>query len=111
MMRVFCIFNFIYCICTSVDSHVHLVSRRAVHDSKLSLQDCTQICLLSTARQTETRDCTQEGQCPFSDTGHPMAYAGLDGHGNYFTPSPLYVYEYVAGNVTKSVTIENLGES
>ena len=44
----------------------------------------------------ETRDC-QAGQCPLED-GHPVAYAGLDGHGNYFQESNLTVYAAFNGS-------------
>ena len=53
---------------------------------------------LAPARRFETRDCLA-GQCVFED-GHPVSYAGLEGHGNYFDSSPLEVYEYV--NLTVS---------
>ena len=53
---------------------------------------------LAPARRFEARDCLA-GQCVFED-GHPVSYAGLEGHGNYFDSSPLEVYEYV--NLTVS---------
>ena len=58
----------------------------------------------------EERDCTVEGQCPFDpETGNPITYAGLDGHGNYPESKPLMVYEFVSGNFSTDVQLQNLG--
>ena len=58
----------------------------------------------------EIRDC-QAGQCPLED-GHPVAYAGLDGHGNYYEESPLAVYAYFNGSSVKDgkyFSLDNFG--
>lgn len=58
----------------------------------------------------EERDCTVEGQCPFDpETGNPVTYAGLDGHGNYPESNNLMVYEFVSGNFSADFQLQNLG--
>mmetsp|Transcript_4438 Transcript_4438/g.28282 ORF Transcript_4438/g.28282 Transcript_4438/m.28282 type:complete len:661 (-) Transcript_4438:2056-4038(-) len=58
----------------------------------------------------ETRNC-EAGQCPTED-GHPVAYANLDGHGNYYEPSELLVYAMFNGTHGKSefpISMSNFG--
>ena len=58
----------------------------------------------------EERDCTVEGQClKDPETGHYMTFAGLDSHANYPEPSDFKVYEYINGNVSSAVKLDNLG--
>lgn len=58
----------------------------------------------------EVRDCTQEGQCSFDAEGHPIAYAGLHSHANFFEASPLVVYKLITGgSAGSSVSLDNLG--
>lgn len=58
----------------------------------------------------ETRNC-ETGQCP-TDNGHPVAYANLDGHGNYYEPSELLVYAMfngTHGNSEFPISMGNFG--
>jgi hypothetical protein len=58
----------------------------------------------------ETRNC-EAGQCPMED-GHPVSFAGLDGHGNYYEESNMMVYSFYNGSSIdggKSVSLGNFG--
>jgi len=57
----------------------------------------------------ELRDCTA-GNCPTDpETGNPVTYAGLEGHGNYPVSSPLDVYAYQEAEFRGKASFDNLG--
>jgi hypothetical protein len=58
---------------------------------------------------SEVRDCQIEGQCLFDeDTGNPISYVALEGHGNYPENQAFHVYYYMGSSIG-NFPLQNVG--